>query len=117
MHFGAVAALLFSFQDLPSTGTTSLNGNDATWLWIALGVGVLALVAAFVLAKIVMAGDTGTPEMRVISDAIREGAEAFLARQYRTIGILAVVLAIAVFCGYRLSPRTAPYALKTVVSF
>jgi K(+)-stimulated pyrophosphate-energized sodium pump len=117
MHFGAVAALLFSFQDSPANGTASLHGNDAIWLWIALGVGVLALVAALVLAKAVLAGDTGTADMRVISDAIREGAEAFLARQYRTIGILAVVLAIAVFGGYHLSPRTAPYALKTVISF
>jgi K(+)-stimulated pyrophosphate-energized sodium pump len=116
MHYGALAALLFSFQDVP-TGTTSLNGNDAIWLWIALGVGVVALIAALVLAKVVLAGDTGTAEMRVISDAIREGAEAFLARQYRTIGILGVVLAIAVFVGYDLSPRTAPYALKTVISF
>jgi K(+)-stimulated pyrophosphate-energized sodium pump len=117
MHFGALAALSLSFQDLPATGTASLHGNDAIWLWIALGVGVLALIAALVLAKVVLSADTGTAEMRVISDAIREGAEAFLARQYRTIGILAVVLAIVVFGGYHLSPRTAPYALKTVVSF
>jgi K(+)-stimulated pyrophosphate-energized sodium pump len=55
--------------------------------------------------------------MRVISDAIREGAEAFLSRQYRTIGIMAVVLAIAVFCGYFFSPRTQDVALKTVIAF
>ncbi|HZL25315.1 MAG TPA: sodium-translocating pyrophosphatase [Acidobacteriaceae bacterium] len=116
MHFGALAALLFSFQDLPTTGT-SLNGNDAIWLWIALGVGVLALIAAFILAKVVVAGDTGTPEMRIISDAIREGAEAFLARQYRTIGIIAVVLAIIIFIGYYLSPRTKDVAIETVISF
>jgi K(+)-stimulated pyrophosphate-energized sodium pump len=117
MYFGALAALSLSFQDLPTTGTAPLHGNDAIWLWIALGVGVLALIAALVLARAVLSADTGTAEMRVISDAIREGAEAFLARQYRTIGILAVVLAIVVFCGYQLSPRTAPYALKTVISF
>src|SRR5665213_3443494 len=117
MYFGALAVLLFSFQYLPTTGTTSLNGNDAIWLWIALGVGVLALIAAFVLAKVVVAGDTGTPEMRVISDAIREGAEAFLARQYRTIGIIAVVLAIIIFIGYDLSPRTKDVAIETVISF
>src|SRR6201996_2922167 len=116
MHLGAPAALLFSLQDLPASSTLS-SSNDSIWLWIALGVGALALVAALVLARIVLSSDTGTAEMRVISDAIREGAEAFLARQYRTIGILAVVLAIAVFVGYHLSPRTAPYALKTVISF
>src|SRR6201996_903137 len=116
MHLGAPAALLFSLQDLPASSTLS-SSNDSIWLWIAIGVGIVALLAALLLSKSVLAGDTGTAEMRVISDAIREGAEAFLARQYRTIGILAVVLAIAVYVGYHLSPRTEPYALKTVISF
>jgi K(+)-stimulated pyrophosphate-energized sodium pump len=55
--------------------------------------------------------------MQAISNAIREGAEAFLRRQYRTIGAIALVLAVVVFFGYKLSPRTAPLAMKTVVSF
>ncbi|HWW23456.1 MAG TPA: sodium-translocating pyrophosphatase [Edaphobacter sp.] len=94
------------------------DGSDGQiWLWIALVVGVLALVAAFVLAKSVIAADAGTADMQVISNAIREGAEAFLRRQYKTIGAIAVVLAIVLFVGYQLSPRTAPYAMKTVVSF
>ncbi|WP_183978026.1 sodium-translocating pyrophosphatase [Tunturiibacter gelidiferens] len=95
-----------------------VDGSDGrVYLWIALGVGVLALVAALMLARAVIASDTGTPEMRAISDAIREGAEAFLRRQYKTIGAIALVLAVVVFVGYKLSPRTSPYALKTVVSF
>jgi K(+)-stimulated pyrophosphate-energized sodium pump len=52
--------------------------------------------------------------MQAISNAIREGAEAFLSRQYRTIGVLALVLAVAVFLGYHASTRTAPLARKTV---
>ena len=117
MNLGAVAAMLFSFQDVQSSGPGVVQGSDTIWLWIALGVGVLALFAAFVLARIVLAGDTGTPEMRNISDAIREGAEAFLSRQYRTIGIMAVVLAIIIFLGYRLSPSTHDVATKTVIAF
>ena len=114
MHLGVLAASLFSFQTLP---TTAPNPSDAIWLWIAMGVGVLALIAAFVLAKIVLSADTGTAEMQAISNAIREGAEAFLARQYKTIGAIAVVLAIVVFLGYYMSPRTQDVALKTVVAF
>jgi K(+)-stimulated pyrophosphate-energized sodium pump len=113
MHFGQLAAMLFSFQDLP----TGVHGDDSIWLWIAMGVGVLALIAAFALARNVLSADTGTAEMQAISNAIREGAEAFLSRQYRTIGILALVLAVVVFAGYHASPRTAPLALKTVISF
>jgi K(+)-stimulated pyrophosphate-energized sodium pump len=95
-----------------------VNGNEGhTYLFLALGVGVLALFAALLMARAVIASDTGTVEMRAISDAIREGAEAFLSRQYRTIGAIALVLAVVVFFGYHLSPRTAPYATKTVISF
>src|ERR1700734_3737522 len=116
MH--VVSLLAFVFQDQVPLTPAYVNGDDGrVYLWTALGVGVLALVAALLLARAVIASDTGTAEMRTISDAIREGAEAFLRRQYRTIGAIAVVLALVVFFGYRLSPRTSPYALKTVVSF
>src|ERR1700756_3263343 len=95
------------------------DGNDdgRLYLWIALAVGVLALGAALMLARAVIASDTGTPEMRAISDAIREGAEAFLRRQYTTIGEIAAALAIVLFVGYHMSSRTSPYALRTVISF
>ncbi|HEU5341749.1 sodium-translocating pyrophosphatase, partial [Edaphobacter sp.] len=95
-----------------------VGGDDGqVWLWGAMVVGALALVAAFLLIRHVNQGDTGTPEMRAISDAIREGAEAFLKRQYRTIGAIAVVLAVVLFAGYQMSARTAPFATKTVISF
>jgi K(+)-stimulated pyrophosphate-energized sodium pump len=93
------------------------NDDGRLYLWIALLVGVVALVAAGMLARAVIASDTGTPEMRAISDAIREGAEAFLRRQYTTIGEIAAALAIVLFVGYHMSSRTSPYALKTVISF
>jgi K(+)-stimulated pyrophosphate-energized sodium pump len=67
---------------------------------IVLGISILSLVVAFLLAKHVLAQDAGTPQMREISDAIREGAEAFLARQYKTIGMLAIVAAAAIFGFY-----------------
>jgi len=73
-------------------------------LMVVLGISVLSLVVAFVLAKQVLAADPGKPEMIAISDAIREGAEAFLSRQYRTIGIFAVVAAAAIF-GFYFSNR------------
>ena len=117
MHFGMLAATMFRLQDLTNGNSAPLNGDDGFWLWVAMGVGALALLAAFLLARSVLSADTGTAEMRVISDAIREGAEAFLARQYRTIGIMAAVLAVVVFIGYHASPLTAQYATKTVIAF
>jgi len=70
------------------------------WMVIVLGVSLLSLVVAILIARWVLAKDTGTPAMRAISDAIREGAEAFLSRQYKTIGYLAIVLAVVIFVLY-----------------
>ena len=121
MHFGALAVLLFGSQESSLGGTNAaLQSGDKIWLWIAMGVGVLALLAAFALARMVLSADSGTAEMQAISNAIREGAEAFLARQYRTIGILAIVLAVVVYLGYYLSASTPEghlLALKTVIAF
>ncbi|MGC2163659.1 MAG: sodium/proton-translocating pyrophosphatase, partial [Silvibacterium sp.] len=91
--------------------------GDHVYLWIALGMGVVGLIAAFLFARVVLSGDVGTPEMQKISNAIRQGAEAFMKRQYSTIAMIAVALAIILYIGYRLSPYTAPYANKVVVSF
>jgi K(+)-stimulated pyrophosphate-energized sodium pump len=66
---------------------------------VVLAISAVSLLVAFFLARWVLASDQGTPQMREIADAIREGAEAFLSRQYRTIALLAVVAA-AVIAGF-----------------
>ncbi|HVE59885.1 MAG TPA: sodium-translocating pyrophosphatase [Pyrinomonadaceae bacterium] len=94
-------------------------------LWLVLGISVLAILFALFLAKSVLARDTGTEEMQKISDYIKEGAEAFLKRQNKTIGILAVVVAALLFALYAfLRPENSkdvlaryPLALWTIGSF
>ena len=95
----------------------AVAGNDSIYLWIALITGLVGLFAAVFFARGVLSSDTGTPEMQRISNAIREGAEAFMKRQYGSIAIIAVVLAVVLFIGYKLSDFTAPYANKVVISF
>ena len=116
MDVVSLLAVAISAQVPVSSGYAGGDDNQV-YLWGALAVGALALVAALMLVRAVTASDTGTAEMRAISDAIREGAEAFLKRQYKTIGAIALVLAVALFAGYHASARTAPFALKTVISF
>ncbi len=108
-----LSAAMFLWQPF----TCSASTQDQKYLWIALGVAVLALLVALLFARSVLASDTGTPEMQAISNAIREGAEAFMRRQYSTIGVLALVIAAILYVSYHLYPRTAPYAGMTVVSF
>ncbi len=67
---------------------------------LIIGISVVSLAVAGWLARWVLAKDTGTKEMRAISDAIKEGAEAFLRRQNRTIIVLATVLAAVIFVLY-----------------
>jgi len=65
-----------------------------------IAVSCLSLVVAVYLARWVLARDTGTPKMREISDAIKEGAEAFLSRQNRTIILMSAALAALIFLLY-----------------
>ena len=66
-----------------------LIGSALTALF-ALGVG-------FFLMKGVLAYDEGTPKMIEIAKAIQEGAQAYLRRQFKTIAVILVPLAIVVF--------------------
>ncbi|MBI4524749.1 MAG: sodium-translocating pyrophosphatase [Deltaproteobacteria bacterium] len=65
---------------------------------IAISLG--SLLFAVYLARYVLRFDSGTSAMQEISNAIKEGAEAFLARQNKTIGFLAAVLAVLIFLLY-----------------
>ncbi|HYT04096.1 MAG TPA: sodium-translocating pyrophosphatase [Gemmatimonadales bacterium] len=91
---------------------------------LVLGLSVLALAVAVGLARWVLTQDNGTPQMRTVSDAIQEGAAAFLRRQYRTIFSLSVVLAALIFVLYAFfrtphpgEPSATTMALWTTLSF
>ena len=63
----------------------------------SLLVSVLALILAGYLAKYVLHQRSGMVERQHIAAAIREGAEAFLKRQYRTISLMTLDLAVLMF--------------------
>src|SRR5271156_1631203 len=109
------AAVFWQANGLYSGQAPDASGN--IFLWIALAVGLLSLVAAVVFARNVLANDSGTPEMRMISDAICEGAEAFMKRQYSSIAVIAVVIAVILYAGYYASAYSRPFANKVVISF
>ncbi len=62
-------------------------------LWGILACGALAILYAIITVQNVMKADAGTPRMQEIAGAIREGAQAYLNRQYTAIAIVGVVIA------------------------
>jgi K(+)-stimulated pyrophosphate-energized sodium pump len=117
MFVFSAPALAAFWQANPLDSGQIPDTSGDIFLWIAIAVGLLSLIAAVVFARNVLANESGTPEMRLISDAIREGAEAFMKRQYSSIAILAVVIAVILYAGYYSSAYSRPFANKVVVSF
>ncbi|MEW6239128.1 MAG: sodium-translocating pyrophosphatase [Candidatus Omnitrophota bacterium] len=69
-------------------------------LAIVIAISIFGLWFAYYLSQWILGKSTGSEEMQKISNAIKEGAEAFLRRQNRTIAILSVVVAAIIFIAY-----------------
>jgi K(+)-stimulated pyrophosphate-energized sodium pump len=78
---------------------------DLVWICVIVGLVAAGVVAFFV--RYVLKQDQGSEKLRQISAAIKEGGLAFIHREYRTLGIVVVVIAIALAVipslGWRLS--------------
>ena len=75
----------------------TLTSTEWGWLIFAAAVAVFALLLGVVLMRGVLKQEQGTDKMQEIAGAIQEGALAYLKRQFRTIGIIVVPLAVVVF--------------------
>jgi K(+)-stimulated pyrophosphate-energized sodium pump len=113
-HLGVVAVALGLIMGAsPATTSQALNAggwapfsfltDHVTFRWvekvglfIALLVAVAALIYAYVLGKRVFAADQGTQRMQEIAKAIRDGSNAYLRRQFTTVGVLLVILTVLI---------------------
>ncbi len=80
-------------------------------------VSLVSLGYAGWLASYVLSKDMGTPKMQEISNAIKEGAVAFLNRQYKTIISLAILTALIIVGIYLGVQHDSGLAIKTGIAF
>ena len=80
---GPIQAVFGSFED--------------TALWVIFGISLVALLFAWYLVRDVLRAPEGTDKMKEIAKAIQEGASAYLSRQFRTVAVFLVVLAVVIF--------------------
>ncbi len=91
--------------------------QEAQILTFIIVVSLISLGYAGWLASWVLKKDMGTPKMQEISNAIKEGAVAFLNRQYKTIISLALLTAVIIFGIYYGVQNNASLAWKTGIAF
>ncbi|MFF2601473.1 sodium-translocating pyrophosphatase [Streptomyces californicus] len=93
----AVLAQESAFSEPPvSLAAVLTDGNRLIVITVAV-VAAAALVVAQVLVRQVLAAGQGTERMKEIAAAVQEGANAYLARQLRTVGVFSVVVFFLLF--------------------
>ncbi|MBW8087388.1 sodium-translocating pyrophosphatase [Streptomyces hygroscopicus subsp. hygroscopicus] len=76
----------------PTLAAAELTDSNRVIVLVIAAVAVAALAVAVVLVRQVLAAGEGTDSMKKIAEAVQEGANAYLARQLRTLGGFAVVV-------------------------
>mgnify|MGYP003685733135 FL=1 len=82
-----------------------MNTSVETILLYTIAAGFLSIVYGFFTGKNILNSSAGNSKMQEIASAIQIGAKAYLARQYKTIAVVGVV--VLVFIGFVFSPLVA----------
>jgi K(+)-stimulated pyrophosphate-energized sodium pump len=75
----------------------ALTGGDRGLVAVVAVIALAALVVGYFLSREVLAAGQGTTRMQEIAKAVQEGAAAYLNRQFRTLGVFAVIVFLLLF--------------------
>ncbi len=98
---------------IPLQTLTAISFDNPLIFWIAPIAGVIAVVASLLLMYRIGKMSPGGPKTVEVGNAIREGAYAFLKRQYTTIAIITVVI----FALLWIALPTGPFGVGTAAAF
>jgi len=83
-----------------------LNTFEQVAIWSVFSVAILGLLYAIFLRYQILKEDKGTAKMQEVWGAIRDGADAYLRKQLRSIVPLILVLTVALFASVFIVPPT-----------
>ncbi|MBN2190165.1 MAG: sodium/proton-translocating pyrophosphatase, partial [Candidatus Aureabacteria bacterium] len=116
--FGITSLLIFFSAGFASASAETADASRTIphiW-WIAPAASILALFTAFLFYKMMMKESEGTPKMKEIAAAVREGAMAYLRQQYKIVGIFFLVvflIFILMAFGIKVQSKWVPFAFLT----
>lgn len=77
--------------------SVQVSGNNLTYVYVILGISLLAIAIAYALRAQILAQSEGTAKMQEIATAIQEGAAAYLARQFKTLSVFVAIVFVILF--------------------
>ncbi|MCH7663266.1 MAG: sodium-translocating pyrophosphatase [Chloroflexi bacterium] len=83
-----------------------LSQFEITAIWSVMGIAILGLLYAILLRSQILKEDKGTEKMQEVWNAIRDGADAYLGRQLRSILPLIAILTVVMYFSVTIVPPT-----------
>jgi K(+)-stimulated pyrophosphate-energized sodium pump len=115
---GSAAGSHETFQFFSFLTSPHYASYEKIALWTVLGVAFAGLVYAVSLVNEVYGASKGTAKMQNVARAIREGADAYLRRQFFTVSVLILVLVVLLYLSRALNTRfDDPIAFGRALAF